>query len=359
MALSGLLFFSRSLPPAPWFFSLLPLKQLSMTTEKEKEKQKKDEANLAVFGADGPDRYTLFPIRHQAIWAAYKKHESSFWTTEEIDMADDRKAWQRLTEPEQHFIKTVLAFFAAADGIVVENLALRFMRDVQLPEARAFYGFQMAMENIHSETYSMLIEAFVTDPTEKSRLLRAMEEVEVIKAKAEWALRWIQGGTFAERLVAWALIEGVFFSASFAAIYWVKKRGLGLNGLTFSNELISRDEGLHCDFACLAYSMLPHPLYHEHLRDIVTSAVELEKKFVNEALRVDLIGIRNTTMCQYVEFVADRLVQQLGGSKIYSATNPFEWMEMISLQGKTNFFEKRVSDYHKAQRGDFRTDAPF
>lgn len=278
----------------------------------------------------------------------YKKHEASFWTAEEIDLSQDEKDWEKLNENEQHFIKHVLAFFAASDGIVLENLAERFLTEVQLPEARCFYGFQIAMENVHSETYSLLIDTYIRDSREKTRLFNAMETIPCVKEKAEWAMRWISSeNSFAERLVAFAAVEGIFFSGSFCAIFWIKKRGL-MPGLTFSNELISRDEGLHCDFACLLYKMLQNKLAQEVVHDIIRDAVKIEIDFVCESIPVALIGMNQTLMSQYIQFVADRLLVALGCTKIYNVTNPFEWMEMISLQGKTNFFEKRVGEYQKA-----------
>lgn len=301
-----------------------------------------------VLLAENSQRFVLFPMMHKEIWAMYKKHEASFWTAEEIDLSQDEKDWEKLNEHEQHFIKHVLAFFAASDGIVLENLAERFMTDVQLPEARCFYGFQIAMENIHSETYSLLIDTYIRDPKEKVRLFHAMETIPCVKQKAQWALRWISStSSFAERLVAFAAVEGIFFSGSFCAIFWMKKRGL-MPGLTFSNELISRDEGLHCDFACLLYSMLQNKLTEETVQDIIRDAVKIEIEFVCESIPVALIGMNQKLMSQYIEFVADRLLGALDVPKIYNVTNPFEWMEMISLQGKTNFFEKRVGDYQKA-----------
>lgn len=297
---------------------------------------------------ENKDRFVLFPIQHREVWAMYKKHMASFWTAEELDLSQDQKDWQTLSTDEQHFIKMVLAFFAASDGIVLENLAERFLTEVQLPEARCFYGFQMAMENVHSETYSLLIDTYIKDPTEKDRLFRAMETMPSIGEKAQWALRWIKSGeTFAERLVAFAAVEGIFFSGSFCAIYWLKKRGK-MPGLTFSNELISRDEGLHCDFACLLYSMLDTKLEQARVHEIISHAVTIERGFVSKSLPVSLIGMNAELMGQYIEFVADRLVTALGCEKIYGSSNPFDWMEMISLQGKTNFFEKRVGEYQKA-----------
>ncbi|KAK1259719.1 hypothetical protein QJS04_geneDACA015466 [Acorus gramineus] len=296
-----------------------------------------------------PDRFSMFPIRYPQIWEMYKKAEASFWTAEEVDLSQDHLHWsQTLTPDERHFISHVLAFFASSDGIVLENLALRFMSDVQVAEARAFYGFQIAIENIHSEMYSLLLEAYVMDPVEKDCLFRAVETVPCVRRKAEWALRWIDGSeSFAERLVAFACVEGIFFSGSFCAIFWLKKRGL-MPGLTFSNELISRDEGLHCDFACLLYSLLNQRLSEERVKGIVAEAVDIEREFVCDALPVALVGMNGDLMCQYIEFVADRLIDALGCSKLYNVQNPFDWMELISLQGKTNFFEKRVGEYQKA-----------
>lgn len=296
---------------------------------------------------ENKDRFVILPINYPAIWEKYKKHEASFWTAEEIDLGDDMKDWNNLNDGERHFISHVLAFFAASDGIVNENLAVNFMSEVQLPEARCFYGFQIMMENIHSETYALLIDTYIKDPKEKDRLFHAIDTVPAVKKKAEWALRWIENGSFAERLVAFAAVEGIFFSGSFCSIFWMKKRGL-MPGLTFSNELISRDEGLHCEFACLLYSMLKSKLTEKEVHGIISDAVVIEKEFVTEALPVDLIGMNAKLMQQYIEFVADRWLTELGYSKIYNATNPFDFMELISLQGKTNFFEKRVGEYQKS-----------
>eukprot|EP01127_Copromyxa_protea_P000346 TRINITY_DN10281_c0_g1_i1.p1 TRINITY_DN10281_c0_g1~~TRINITY_DN10281_c0_g1_i1.p1 ORF type:complete len:350 (-),score=89.12 TRINITY_DN10281_c0_g1_i1:89-997(-) len=278
----------------------------------------------------------------------YKQAEASFWTAEEIDLEQDSRDWNdRLTDNERHFISHVLAFFAASDGIVLENIAARFMKEVQLPEARCFYGFQMAIENIHSETYSLLIDTYVKEHAERTRLFNAIETIPCIKKKAEWALRWINNGaTFAERLVAFAAVEGIFFSGSFCAIFWLKKRGM-MPGLTFSNELISRDEGLHCDFACLLYSMLSKKLSTSVVHSIIRDAVECEQEFITDSLPCSLIGMNSTLMKQYIEFVSDRLLYSLGHPKIYNTKNPFDWMELISLQGKTNFFERRVAEYQK------------
>ncbi|SIQ69523.1 ribonucleoside-diphosphate reductase beta chain [Pontibacter lucknowensis] len=296
---------------------------------------------------ENPNRFVLFPIQHDEVWQMYKKAEASFWTAEEIDLSQDQKDWENLNDGERHFISHVLAFFAASDGIVNENLAINFMQEVQLPEARCFYGFQIMMENIHSETYSLLIDTYIKKQSEKDYLFNALETVPCVKKKGEWALKWINSEKFVERLIAFAAVEGIFFSGSFCSIFWLKKRGL-MPGLTFSNELISRDEGLHCDFACLLYSMLNNKLPESRVHEIIRDAVEIEQEFVTDALPVDLIGMNAKLMSQYIEFVADRLLVSLGCSKIYNATNPFDFMEMISLQGKTNFFEKRVGEYQKA-----------
>ncbi|NML22960.1 ribonucleoside-diphosphate reductase [Pseudoflavitalea sp. G-6-1-2] len=296
---------------------------------------------------ENKDRFVILPINYPRVWEMYKKHEASFWTAEEIDLSGDLKDWASLNDGERHFISHVLAFFAASDGIVNENLAVNFMSEVQLPEARCFYGFQIMMENIHSETYALLIDTYIKDPQEKYHLFHAIDTVPAVKKKAEWALRWIENGSFAERLVAFAAVEGIFFSGSFCSIFWMKKRGL-MPGLTFSNELISRDEGLHCEFACLLYSMLNNQLPKDQVYKIIGDAVRIEKEFVSESLPVDLIGMNARLMQQYIEFVADRWLVELGCEKMYNATNPFDFMEMISLEGKTNFFEKRVGDYQKS-----------
>jgi len=296
---------------------------------------------------ENKERFVILPINYPKVWEMYKKHEASFWTAEEIDLGSDAQDWAKLNEGERHFISHILAFFAASDGIVNENLAVNFMSEFQLTEARCFYGFQIMMENIHSETYALLIDTYIKDPQEKYRLFHAIDTVPAVQKKAEWALRWIQNGSFAERLVAFAAVEGIFFSGSFCSIFWMKKRGL-MPGLTFSNELISRDEGLHCEFACLLYSMLENKLPQEEVLAIIGDAVKIEKEFITEALPVDLIGMNARLMQQYIEFVADRWLDQLGYSKLFNATNPFDFMEMISLQGKTNFFEKRVGDYQKS-----------
>ena len=296
---------------------------------------------------ENKDRFVILPINYPRVWEMYKKHEASFWTAEEIDLGSDLAYWNKLNAGERHFISHVLAFFAASDGIVNENLAVNFMSEVQLPEARCFYGFQIMMENIHSETYALLIDTYIKDPQEKHRLFHAIDTVPAVRKKAEWALRWISNGSFAERLVAFAAVEGIFFSGSFCSIFWLKKRGL-MPGLTFSNELISRDEGLHCEFACLLYSMLADKMPAEKVRTIIMDAVAIEKEFITEALPVDLIGMNAKLMQQYIEFVADRWLAELGYEKVYHTANPFDFMEMISLQGKTNFFEKRVGDYQKS-----------
>ncbi|EGG20803.1 ribonucleotide reductase small subunit [Cavenderia fasciculata] len=298
---------------------------------------------------ENKDRFVLFPIKYTDIWNMYKKAEASFWTAEEIDLASDVNEWEnKLNDNERHFIKNVLAFFAASDGIVNENLATKFMSEVQIPEARCFYGFQIAIENIHSETYSLLIDTYIKNPDEKKVLFNAIETIPCVKKKADWALRWITNSkSFAERLVAFAAVEGIFFSGSFCSIFWLKKRGL-MPGLTFSNELISRDEGLHCDFACLLYNKLNNKLDVKTIESIIRDAVECEKEFVTDSLPVDLIGMNSREMSKYIEFCADRLLVSLGYKKIYNSANPFDWMEMISLMRKANFFEGKVSEYAKA-----------
>lgn len=297
---------------------------------------------------ENKDRFVLFPIRQHEIWKFYKQAEASFWTAEEIDLSQDGKDWEAMNDGERHFIKHVLAFFAASDGIVNENLAEHFISEVQYTEAKFFYGFQITIENIHSETYSLLIDTYVKDPKEKDLLFHAIDTMDCVKKKAQWALRWIDKGNFAERLIAFAAVEGIFFSGSFCSIFWLKKRGL-MPGLTFSNELISRDEGLHCDFACHLYTKhVVNKLPEQTVIDVIKDAVEIEKEFVTDALPVNLIGMNAELMRQYIEFVADRLLNELIGKKIYGATNPFDFMDMISLKGKTNFFEKRVAEYQKA-----------
>ena len=293
-------------------------------------------------------RFVLFPIKHDDIWEYYKKAEASFWTAEEIDLSQDLKDWENLNDGERHFISHVLAFFAASDGIVNENLAVNFISRVQFAEAKCFYGFQIMIENIHSETYSLLIDTYIKDSTERNKMLNAIDTIPCVAKKAEWALRWIDNGNFIERLLAFAVVEGIFFSGSFCSIFWLKKRGL-MPGLTFSNELISRDEGLHRDFACLLYvNYVKNKLPDESVYSLVKDAVTIEKEFVTDALPVSLIGMNAELMCQYIEFVADHLLESLGLNKVYNAQNPFDFMDMISLQGKTNFFEKRVGEYQKA-----------
>jgi ribonucleoside-diphosphate reductase beta chain len=298
---------------------------------------------------ENPNRFVLFPIEHNDIWAMYKKAEASFWTAEEIDLSPDLIDWEhKLNDDERHFIKHVLAFFAASDGIVNENLAENFLSEVQYTEAKFFYGFQVTIENIHSETYSLLIDTYIKDKKEKDFLFNAIDTLDCVQRKAKWALKWIDKGNFAQRLVAFAAVEGIFFSGSFCSIFWLKKRGL-MPGLSFSNELISRDEGLHCDFACLLYNHhLVNKLSVEEVTEIIADAVEIEKEFVTDALPVRLIGMNAEMMQQYIEFVADRLLVELGCPKIYNVSNPFDFMDMINLQGKTNFFEKRVGEYQKA-----------
>ena len=299
-----------------------------------------------VLLTENPNRFVMFPLSDQDIWKMYKKMMDCFWRAEEIDFSKDLKDWNSLKEKEQHFIKMVLAFFAASDGIVLENLGQRFLSEVQLPEARATYGFQLMMENVHSETYSLLIDTYIKDREEQTKLFQAIDNFPCIKKKADWAIKWIQDNrsSFATRLVAFACVEGIFFSGSFCSIYWLKKRGL-MPGLTFSNELISRDEGMHTDFAVLLFNKLQRKPKKAKVFELIKEAVEIEKEFILEALPCKLIGMNSKLMSQYIEFVADRLSQQLGYGKIFNSSNPFDFMEMISLEGKTNFFEKRVGDY--------------
>jgi len=298
---------------------------------------------------ENPNRYVMFPIQDNDIWRMYKKQEDCFWRVEEIDFSKDIDDWNKLTTQEQHFIKMILAFFAASDGIVLENLASRFMNEIQLPEARAFYGFQIMMENIHSITYSTLIDTYIKNEDEKIKTFRALDHYPCIKKKADWAIKWIHDkrSCFATRLIAFAIVEGIFFSGAFCSIFWLKKRGL-MPGLTFSNELISRDEGLHTEFAVLLYKKLKNKIQKKRVYDIIREAVEIEKEFIIEALPCRLIGMNSSLMGRYIEFVADRLSTQLGYDKIYNTKNPFDFMEMISVEGKTNFFEKRVSEYSLA-----------
>lgn len=329
---------------------------------KEPIKKKKEEPLLV----SNPNRFVIFPIQHQKIWEMYKKAEGSFWTAEELDLSKDRTHWQNLTQNEQHFIKHVLAFFAASDGIVNENLAMNFMKEVQWSEARCFYGFQIAMENIHGETYSLLIDTYIKDSLEKQHLFNAIETIPCVKRKAEWAMHWMESeeSDFASRLMAFAAVEGIFFSGAFCSIFWLKERGV-MPGLTTSNEFISRDEGLHTEFACLLYSYLNNKLSKTKAHKMIREAVKCEKEFIIDALPCSLIGMNSKMMSQYIEYVADRLLLQLGYPKIWNTANPFPFMERISLEGKDNFFEKRVSNYSKAGVGKtaesmtFATDADF
>ena len=305
---------------------------------------------------ENKNRFVIFPIKHHDIWEWYKKMEASFWTAEEIDLSQDLNDWNnKLNHDEKYFIKHILAFFAASDGIVNENLAENFVNEVQYAEAKFFYGFQIMMENIHSETYSLLIDTYVKDEAEKDELFNALEVFPAIKKKADWALKWIESDSFAERLIAFAAVEGIFFSGAFCSIYWLKKRGL-MPGLTFSNELISRDEGVHCDFAVHLHNHhLLNKVSKERIRTIIVDALNIEREFITESLPVSLIGMNATLMTQYLEFVADRLLVELGCDREYNTSNPFDFMDMISLQGKTNFFEKKVAEYQKA--GVMNTDS--
>ena len=298
---------------------------------------------------ENKDRFVIFPIKHHDLWEWYKKCEASFWTAEEIDLSEDLNDWKnKLNDDERYFIKHILAFFAASDGIVNENLAENFVNEVQYSEAKFFYGFQIMMENIHSETYSLLINTYVKDDAEKDKLFNAIETFPAIKKKADWALKWIESDSFAERLIAFAGVEGIFFSGAFCSIFWLKKRGL-MPGLSFSNELISRDEGVHCDYAVhLHNNHLVNKVPKERITEILTDALDIEKEFITESLPASLIGMNSKLMTQYLEFVTDRLLVELNCDKVYNVTNPFDFMDMISLQGKTNFFEKRVSEYQKA-----------
>lgn len=350
------------------------LNVLTETTDKLKEitindntgKENKFDPQLEPLLRDNPRRFVIFPIQYPDIWAKYKEAEASFWTTEEVDLSKDLTHWDNLKDSERHFISHVLAFFAASDGIVNENLVERFSQEVQVTEARCFYGFQIAIENIHSEMYSMLIETYINDHEEKEYLFNAIETMPCVAKKAKWALNWIgsKEASFGERIVAFAAVEGIFFSGSFASIFWLKKRGL-MPGLTFSNELISRDEGLHCDFACLMFSYLVQKPSKERVTDIIKDAVKIEQEFLTEALPVSLIGMNCRLMCQYIEFVADRLLSELGCDKVYHVINPFDFMTIISTEGKTNFFEKKVGEYQKvgvmsgALENVFTTDADF
>lgn len=298
---------------------------------------------------EDPNRFVIFPIKHHDIWEWYKKSEASFWTAEEIDLQEDTAHWaNKLNDDEKYFIESVLAFFAASDGIVNENLAENFVTEVQYAEAKFFYGFQIMMENIHSETYSLLIDTLIKDSEKKDKLFNAIEHMDSVKKKATWALNWIESDSFVERLIAFAVVEGIFFSGSFCSIYWLKKRGL-MPGLSFSNELISRDEAMHCDFACHLYkNHIENKLSKERILEIITNAVEIEQEFVTKSLPVDLIGMNSKLMSQYIEFVADGLLINLGHDKHYGSDNPFDFMKNIALKNKTNFFEKRVAEYQKS-----------
>ena len=305
---------------------------------------------------ENKNRFVIFPIKHHDIWEWYKKMEASFWTAEEIDLSQDINDWNnKLNDEERYFIKHILAFFAASDGIVNENLAENFVNEVQYAEAKFFYGFQIMMENIHSETYSLLIDTYVKDESERDELFNALEVFPAIKKKADWALKWIESDSFAERLIAFAAVEGIFFSGAFCSIYWLKKRGL-MPGLTFSNELISRDEGVHCDFAVHLHNHhLVNKVPKARIREIIVDALNIEREFITESLPVSLIGMNAALMTQYLEFVADRLLVELGCDREYNTSNPFDFMDMISLQGKTNFFEKKVAEYQKS--GVMNTDS--
>lgn len=305
------------------------------------------------------DRFVLLPIKYDGIWKLYKEAMANFWTAEEINLTDDLQDWAKMSKDEKHFISHVLAFFSASDGIVNENLAIRFYNEVQIPEARAFYTFQMAMETIHAETYGLLIDTYIKSPKEKDHLFKAINHIPCIKKKADWAMRWIHGQEdFGLRLLAFAAVEGIFFSGSFCSIFWLKKRGL-MPGLSFSNELISRDEGLHTRFAVELFKMINNKPAESVIVDMIKEAVEFEKEFITEALPVSLIGMNSKLMSQYIEYVADHLMLQLGMSPIFNATNPFDWMELISLEGKTNYFEKQNSSYKKAGIVDSKTDEKF
>lgn len=309
---------------------------------------------------DNPRRFVVFPIEYDDIWKMYKKAEASFWTVEEVDLSKDITDWNNLKDGERHFISHVLAFFAASDGIVNENLVERFSQEVQITEARCFYGFQIAMENVHSEMYSLLIETYIRDSKERDFLFNAIQTLPCVKKKADWAMNWIssRSANFGERIIAFAAVEGIFFSGSFASIFWLKKRGL-MPGLTFSNELISRDEGLHCDFACLMFKHLVQKPPKERVIEIITEAVKIEQEFLTDALPVNMLGMNCDLMSQYIEFVADRLLNELGIDKIYNTKNPFSFMEFISLEGKTNFFEKKVGEYQKCGVMSNRMDNVF
>lgn len=343
-----------SAPPPTDVPDLKPIKDASstisvVTPPQPTHRALKDDEIEEPLLKDNPRRFVIFPIQYNDIWKMYKKAEASFWTAEEVDLSKDMAHWNKLTHDEKHFISHVLAFFAASDGIVNENLVERFTQEVQVTEARCFYGFQIAMENVHSEMYSLLIDTYIRDPKEREYLFNAIETMPCVKKKADWALRWIadEKSSFGERIIAFASVEGIFFSGSFASIFWLKKRGL-MPGLTFSNELISRDEGLHCEFACLLFKHLVNKPNEERIKSIVLDAVVVEQEFLTESLPVKLIGMNCDLMKQYIEYVADRLLVDLGCTKHYFSENPFDFMENISLEGKTNFFERKVGEYQKS-----------
>ncbi len=342
----------------------LPLSELPPLTQSTVDISGSEAAPVVLLPEpmlDGTDeRFTIFPIRHPDLWEKYKHHMAVLWMPEEVDLSKDMKDWEKLSENEQYFIKNILGFFAGSDGIVMENLALRFMREVKWQEAKFFYSCQNMIEGIHSETYSLLIDTYIRDPAEKDKLLRATQTIPCVQKKADWALNWIENkdASFATRLLAFAAVEGIFFSGAFCAIFWLKQRGL-MPGLTLSNEFIARDEGLHTDFACLLYSKLANKLTKQQAHKIIREAVKIEKQFITKSLPCELIGMNAKLMAQYIEFVADRLLLQLGYPKAYSATNPFAFMERISLENKDNFFEKRVSTYAKASVGKKPEDMKF
>ena len=303
------------------------------------------------------NRYVIFPIRHEPFWKMYKRAEANFWTSEELDLSKDLVDWNKLNDNEKYYLKNILAFFAASDGIVNENLVERFCQEVKVLEAKFFYGFQIAMENIHSETYSLLIDTYIKDAAEKNKLLNAIETIPSIKKKADWALKWVndKNSPFSHRIIAFAAVEGIFFSGAFCSIYWLKKRGL-MPGLCHSNELISRDEGLHTEFAVLMYHNLVNKPSNDVVLQIIKEAVEIEKEFITESLSCELLGMNKTLMSQYIEYISDRLLKMFGIEPVYNSINPFDWMEMISVQGKTNFFEKRVGEYSNKSNPNVNKD---
>jgi len=321
---------------------------------------KKEGQEIEPILVDNPNRYVIFPIKHPDIWNQYKVTQEMIWTAEELDLSPDLADWDnKLNDDEKHFIKNILAFFAASDGIVNENLANNMLADVQYAEAQFYYGFQIMMENVHSETYSLLIDTYIKDEAEKDRLFNAIDTIACVKKKADWALRWIDNGTFQERLIAFCAVEGIFFSGSFCALFWLKKRGL-MPGLTFSNELISRDEGKHCEFACLLHNdHVVNKVDKKTITEIIVSAVDIEKEFITESIPVSLIGMNSKLMSEYIEFVADFWLNELRCEKVYNTPNPFDFMDMISLEGKTNFFEKRVAEYKRAGKRDSENDFNF